>query len=36
VYLVWRTRNIYIGIVFHLLTNLTGVVATALFLYGTH
>lgn len=34
VYLVWRNRNIYPGIVFHLLTNLTGVVAMALYLYG--
>ena len=34
VYLVWRTRNIYLGIVFHLLTNLTGVIATVLYLYS--
>jgi len=36
VYLVWRTRNIYLGIAFHLLTNLTGVIATVLYLYGVN
>jgi hypothetical protein len=36
VYLVWRTRNIYLGVVFHLLTNLTGVIAMVLYLYSTN
>jgi membrane protease YdiL (CAAX protease family) len=34
VYLVWRKRSIYPGIVFHLVTNMTAVLATAIYLYG--
>jgi len=34
VYLVWRKRSIYPGVVFHLITNLIGAVAVSMSLYG--
>ena len=34
VYLVWRKRSIYLGLIFHLITNLTGAVAVSMSLYG--
>jgi membrane protease YdiL (CAAX protease family) len=34
VYLVWRKRSIYPGIIFHLVTNLTGAIVISMSLYG--